>query len=95
MKAARDGVPAMPLKSYWWAREMDEITVTHADKSGFEGGGEEGGGVFGQIAKVYRSVAEDTVGEEKMEKRERGRTLEDVAVAMRDGLLAKKYPAGN
>ena len=46
---------------------------------------------FGQIAKVYKSVAEDTVlGEEKTERRERGKTLEDVSVAMGEGLLAKK-----
>jgi len=47
--------------------------------------------VFGQIARVYRSVAEDTVlGEEKTETRKRGRTLEDVALAMGEGLMAKK-----
>jgi hypothetical protein len=52
MKAARNGVPVMPPKAYQWVREMDEIAVTHVDEGGFEGGGEEGGGVFGQIAKV-------------------------------------------
>lgn len=41
-------------------------------------------------------MAEDTaLGKEKTEKRERGRTLEDVARAMRDGLVAKKHTAGN
>jgi hypothetical protein len=80
----------MPPKAYRWVREMDEIAITHADDGGFEGG-EEGEGIFGQIAKVYKSVAEDTVlGEEKTERRERGKTLEDVSVAMGEGLLAKK-----
>jgi hypothetical protein len=90
-KAAKGGLPGMPPKAYRWVREMEEIAITHADEGGFEGGGEEGEGVFGQIARVYRSVAEDTVlGEEKTETRKRGRTLEDVALAMGEGLMAKK-----
>lgn len=94
VKAARRGVPGMPPKAYRWVREMEEIAITHADEGGFEGGGEEGEGVFGQIAKVYRSVAEDTIlGEEKTERRKRGRTLEDVALVMGEGLMAKKRKA--
>ena len=90
-KVASGMVPQMPPKAYRWVREMEEIAITHADEGGFEGGGEEGEGVFGQIAAVYRNVAEDTVlGEEKTERRKRGRTLEDVALAMGEGLLAKK-----
>jgi hypothetical protein len=90
-KSARGGLPGMPPKAYRWVREMEEIAITHADEGGFEGGGEDGEGVFGQIARVYRSVAEDTVlGEEKTERRKRGRTLEDVALAMGEGLMAKK-----
>lgn len=38
---------------------MEEIALTHAD-SGFAGG-RDGEGVFGEIAKVYKSVAEETV----------------------------------
>lgn len=94
-KSARGGLPGMPPKAYRWVREMEEIAITHADEGGFEGGGEEGEGVFGQIAGVYRSVAEDTIlGEETTEKRKRGRTLEDVALAMGEGLLGKKRKVG-
>lgn len=81
----------MPPKAYRWVREMEEIAITHADEGGFEGGKGDGGGVFGQVAEVYRSVAEDTVlGEETTERRKRGRTLEDVALVMGEGLMSKK-----
>ena len=90
-KAAHQGMTGMPPKAYRWVREMEEIAITHADEGGFEGGEGKGAGVYGQIAKVYKSVAEDTVlGEEKTERRKRGRTLEDVAMAMGEGLRAKR-----
>lgn len=80
----------MPPKAYRWVREMEEIAITHADEGGFEGG-EKGTGVFGEIAKVYRSVAEETVlGEEKTERRKRGLTAGDVAEAMGEGLKGKR-----
>ncbi len=69
---------------------MEEIALTHADEGGFIGG-EEGKGVFDGIAELYRSVAEDTVlGEETTESRKRGRTVEDVAECMIEGLRAKR-----
>lgn len=87
------GVVGMPPKAYRWVREMEEIAVTHAEDGGFEGGGglREGNGIFDAIAEVYRVVAEDTVlGEEKIERRKRGRTREDVAAALGEGLKEKK-----
>jgi hypothetical protein len=91
LKAARVYVPDMPPKAYRWVREMQELAITHADEGGFEGGAEPGEGVFGQIANVYRSVAEETVlGEEKTERRKRGTSLEDVASAMGEGLQSKR-----
>ena len=74
---------------------MEEIAITHAEEGGFEGGeGGEGGkgvGIFGEIARVYKSVAEETVlGEEKTERRKRGTTIEDVAEAMGEGLRSKR-----
>lgn len=69
---------------------MEEIGVTHAEEGGFVGG-QDGEGIFGQVAEVYRAVANDTIlGEEKTERRKRGRTLEDVAEVMGEGLEAKK-----
>ena len=62
-------------KAYRWVREMEEIAQTHADEGGFNGEP----GIYGEVAKVYKSVAEDTVlGEEKTERRKRGVTVEDV-----------------
>jgi len=89
-KSAKGGLTAMPPKAYRWVREMDEIAITHADEGGFAGG-EEGTGVFGEIAKVYRSVAEETLlGEEKTERRKRGLTVEDVAALVGEGLKGKR-----
>lgn len=46
--------------------------------------------IFDAIANVYEAVADDTVlGQEKTESRKRGRTIEDVAIAMGEGLQAK------
>jgi hypothetical protein len=77
----------VPPKAYRWVREMEEIALTYADEGGFNGDI----GIYGEIAKVYKSVSEDTVlGEEKTERRKRGLTVEDVAEAMSEGLQAKK-----
>jgi len=89
-KAAKSGVTGMPPKAYRWVREMEEIALAHADDGGFQGG-KDGTGVFGEIAKVYKSVADETIlGEEKTERRKRGLTVEDVASTMGDGLGKKK-----
>ncbi|KAE8441156.1 hypothetical protein EG329_005812 [Mollisiaceae sp. DMI_Dod_QoI] len=97
------GIAGMAPKAYRWVREMEEIAVTHAEDGGFEGGagllgsqgrgggGGKGVGIFDAVAEVYREVAEDTVlGEEKTERRKRGRTREDVALAMGEGLREKR-----
>jgi hypothetical protein len=84
LKTAEGGVPGMPPKAYRWVKEMEEIGMAHSEEGGFEG---QGKGIFDAVAEVYRTVAEDTVlGEEKTERRKRGRTVEDVAAAMGEGL---------
>lgn len=88
-----NGVTNMPPKAYRWVKEMEEIAVTHAEDGGFKGGEGlgEGRGIFDAVAEVYRAVAEDTVlGEEKTERRKRGRTREDVAACMAEGLREKR-----
>lgn len=83
----------MPPKAYRWVREMEEIGMCHGETGfvGGEGEGEEGKGIFGEIAEVYRTVANETVlGEEKTEKRKRGLSVKDVAQCMTDGLASKK-----
>ncbi len=85
LKAAEKGLPSMAPKAYRWVREMEEIADTHAEEAGFERD------VFKGIAQVYKSVAEDTeLGNEKTENRKRGRTADDVALLMAEGLQAKK-----
>ncbi|KAL7818107.1 6-phosphogluconate dehydrogenase [Trichoderma aethiopicum] len=82
---AEKGVPGMPPKAYRWVREMEEIAKTFAEEGGWEGT------VFEGIAGVYRAVAEDDVlGREKIGKRKRGTSLDDVAAAMAEGLEAKR-----
>lgn len=89
-RAAKNGVTVMPPKAYRWVREMEEIAIAHADDGGFEGG-KDGTGLFGEVAKVYKSVSEETVlGNEKTEYRKRGLTVEDVAATMGDGLGKKR-----
>ncbi|KAI8720929.1 hypothetical protein NCS52_00539100 [Fusarium sp. LHS14.1] len=82
---ADKSVPNMPPKAYRWVREMEEI----ADTMGEEGGwGKE---LFQGAAGVYRDIAEDEVlGSEKVGKRKRGKTLEDVAAVASEGLQKKR-----
>lgn len=75
----------MPPKAYRWVHEMEEIARTHAEEGGFEES------LFQGAAGVFKAVAEDTVlGQEKIGQRKRGRTSEDVAVAMAEGLERKR-----
>ncbi|KAF7894063.1 hypothetical protein EAF00_007577 [Botryotinia globosa] len=95
-KSVNGGITGMPPKAYRWVREMEEIGICHGE-TGFSGGestdgkGDNGKGIFGEIADVYRTVADETVlGEEKTEKRKRGKTVEDVAQCMTEGLASKR-----
>jgi Domain of unknown function (DUF1932) len=85
LKSAEGGVPGMPPKAYRWVREMEEIAATYAEEGGFEPS------LFEGVAGVYRTVAKDTVlGAEKTGDRKRGRTVEDVAAAMVEGVEVKR-----
>lgn len=75
----------MAPKAYRWVREMEEIAKTHSEEGGFEEY------LFKGAAGVFKAVAEDTVlGQEKIGERKRGRTAEDVAAAMAEGLERKR-----
>ncbi|KAL7935032.1 6-phosphogluconate dehydrogenase [Trichoderma chlorosporum] len=79
------GVPGMPPKAYRWVREMEEISKTFHEEGGWDRT------VFEGIAGVYKAVAEDGIlGQEKIGKRKRGTSLEDVATVMAEGLEMKK-----
>lgn len=78
-------VTTMPPKAGRWVREMEEIAATHEIDGGLEPT------IFLGAAQVFRTVAADTVlGQEKIGKRKRGRTAEDVGAAVAEGLLEKK-----
>ncbi|KAF5026257.1 hypothetical protein F66182_1647 [Fusarium sp. NRRL 66182] len=82
---AEKTVPAMPPKAYRWVREMEEIALTFDEEGGWNKE------LFEGAAGVYKAIAEDEVlGSEKVGKRKRGTTLEDVAVAAAGGLQKKR-----
>lgn len=84
---ANASVPVMPPKAYRWVREMEEIGATLAEDGGFE----ENEGIFAGIAKTYDLVAHETdLGKEKTGERNRGKTVEDVATLMSEGIDRRK-----
>ncbi|KAI4730791.1 6-phosphogluconate dehydrogenase C-terminal domain-like protein [Aureobasidium sp. EXF-10728] len=84
---AQAWMPGMPPKAYRWVREMEEINATLAEDGGFED--EES--IFGGIARTYELVAHGTdLGQEKTERRNRGKTAEDVALLMSEGIDGRK-----
>ncbi|KAI1416796.1 6-phosphogluconate dehydrogenase C-terminal domain-like protein [Hypoxylon sp. FL1857] len=84
-KLAEKGVVGMAPKAYRWVAEMEEIARTLSEEGGFAPDS------FIGAAKVYKTVADDTVlGQEKIGKRKRGTTVEDVAAAMAEGIQTKR-----
>lgn len=74
---ARSGVVGMSPKAYRWEEEMRGIGETMDREGGWEGVGEK---VYGGIAEIYRTVAEETIlGQERVGRRERGTSVEDAA----------------
>lgn len=85
LATAERSVPDMPPKAYRWVREMEEISDTMHEEGGWTKE------LFQGIAGVYKSVAEDAVlGKEKIGKRVRGTSVEDVAEALGEGLERKR-----
>jgi hypothetical protein len=74
---ARAGVIGMSPKAYRWVDEMHGIGETFDSEGGWDG---VGAGVYGGIAEIYRTVAEDTIlGQERVEQRRRGTDVKDAA----------------
>ncbi|KAL1893798.1 hypothetical protein Sste5346_006301 [Sporothrix stenoceras] len=85
VKQTEGALTGMAPKAYRWVREMEEISDTFSQEAGFAPD------LFRGAAGVFKAVAEDTVlGQEKVGQRKRGRTAEDVASAMAEGLEAKQ-----
>lgn len=75
----------MPPKAGRWVDEMQEIGKTFA-----EDGGWSDANIFEQVAGVYQFVAKGTVlGEELSGRRERGKTVDDVVDAIKEGMGKK------
>jgi 3-hydroxyisobutyrate dehydrogenase-like beta-hydroxyacid dehydrogenase len=88
--AAAKGLVAMPPKAYRWDDEMKEIGDTFAEVGGF-GEGLGGKAVFEGISEIYQFVADGTeLGREKTGSRKRGKTVEDVARAMTEGMRKRR-----
>lgn len=84
---AEKGLVSMPPKAYRWVDEMRQIGETFE----IEGGFGEGMNVFEGIGDLYALVAEGTIlGDEKTEGRVRGRTAEDVAVCVAEGIEKRR-----
>ncbi|KAF5515963.1 Uncharacterized protein CGCS363_v001899 [Colletotrichum siamense] len=80
---AEKSIPLVPPKSYRWVREMEEISDTHRDEGGFQNKAD----IFRAMAELYQSMADDAVlGAEKVGKRTRGETVDDVAAVLAEGL---------
>ncbi|KAJ5748607.1 uncharacterized protein N7511_010303 [Penicillium nucicola] len=82
---ATHGVIGMSPKAYRWEDEMRGI----GEMLESVGGWHVGGSVYGGIAEVYRTIAEDTLlGQERTEHRVRGMTVDDAAriIASREGM---------
>lgn len=83
-------VTGVAPKAYRWVREMEEISAAHSGSGGIDEVEEEMFSpeyIFRGAADVFRTLAEDTaLGREKIGKRQRGTTVEDVAEAVLEGL---------
>ncbi|KAJ5947789.1 Dehydrogenase multihelical [Penicillium verhagenii] len=74
---AQSGVIAMSPKAYRWVDEMHGIGEAFDREGGWDG---VGSSIYGGIAEIYRTIAEDTLlGQERVESRRRGTTVEDAA----------------
>ncbi|KAK8090094.1 hypothetical protein PG997_005055 [Apiospora hydei] len=81
---AAGSVTAMAPKAYRWVREMEEIALTFEEDGGFAPDSFQG------AAKVFQAVADSELGNEKIGKRKRGTTVEDVAEALSEGMDKRK-----
>ena len=75
----------MPPKEYRWVHEMKEIAETMHDEGEFEKD------LLSEVSEVYRFVADETeLGKKKTESRSMGKTPEDVARVVGEGMIGRK-----
>jgi hypothetical protein len=81
------GLTSMPPKAYRWVDEMREIASTFETDGGFE----DAESPFRSIAEIYSLVAAGTdLGKERTENRVRGKSADDVASLMSEGINRRK-----
>lgn len=91
LETAERSLVAMPPRAYRWVEEMRQIGETFAGTGGLGMAAKE---ALGGVAEMYKFIAEDTeLGSERIGKRKRGLTGEDVAEAIREGIHKKKRGA--
>lgn len=82
---AERSVPSMVPKAYRWVREMEEIALTMHEEGGWEKD------MFNGVAGVYEAVAHhEILSQEKIGKRRRGTTVQEVAALLSEELERKK-----
>ena len=82
---AAKGLVGMPPKAYRWVDEMKEIAETFRKDGGFDED------VFTGVSNIYRFVAEQTeLGVEKTGDRNAGKTPDDVARLVAEGLIKRR-----
>lgn len=87
LEIASRSLATMPPKAYRWVREMEEISKTFSEDGGF--GPEET--IFRGVAGTYDLVANGTeLGNEQTGDRKRGKSAEDVATLMSEGIERRK-----
>lgn len=84
---ARSGVVGMSPKAYRWVEEMHGIGEAFDREGGWDGVGSQ---IYGGMAEIYRTVAEETIlGQERVEARERGISIEDAAAIISDSTTSR------
>lgn len=85
LERVKMGIVSMAPKAGRWVEEMREIGKTFGEEGGWE---EEN--IFNMVAGVYSVVSGNTVlGNEKVEERSRGKSMQDAVEAIREGLDKK------
>ena len=80
---ASKGLVSMPPKAYRWVDEMNEIAATF-ERGGFDKD------LFKAVGEIYEFVAETELGKETTEDRKFGKTPEDVARLVAEGLESRR-----
>lgn len=75
----------MPPKAYRWVGEMDEVAETFSSEVGFSKD------LYHGAAEVFKVICDETIlKDERPHRRERGQTVDDVAMLMLDTMQTRQ-----